>query len=305
MAHVNTRASSSSKATKRRLSVNSDNPVICELCKTKIAESVDILKSGFESLNPFTEKLLSLQNLFTNLVNKAESVQNSIEANLDHINTLNDTLVNFKHAKEEPLQTVLSQNNEDYDFSLNLEGKHVVHPVKPLDCCPTREMEEYTPNFLSVDSRNAIASFLTSLDNKFQSAKNSTIIFGESIANNRMDKSNTQPLSEPLLQCIEQICTKYPNTTRPNSVTVTKCVGPVTDSSLQHATDHYTKPQSLIFKMNIGDSCDINFTNTSSGATVTQRVDDNSLLTISQQSRDFFYAEAIQNLPALKTQSTF
>ena len=152
-----------------------DNPVICELCKTKIVESVDILKSGFESLNPFTEKLLSLPNLFTNLVNKAESVQNSIEANLDHINTLNDALVNFKHAKEEPLQTVLSQNNEDYDFSLNLERKHVVHPVKPRDCCPTREMEEYTPNFLAVDSRNAIASFLTSLDNKFQSAKNNTI----------------------------------------------------------------------------------------------------------------------------------
>ena len=304
MAHVNTRASSSSKATKRRLSVNSDNPVICELCKTKIVESVDILKSGFESLNPFTEKLLSLQNLFTNLVNKAESVQNSIEANLDHMNTLNDTLVNFKHGKEEPLQTVLSQNGKDYDFSLNLEGKHVVHPVKPLDCCPTRGIEEYSPNFLAVDSRNAIGSFLTSLNNKFQSAKNSTIIFGESIANNRMDKSNTQPLSEPLLQYIEQICTKYPDTTRPNSVTVTKCVGPVTGSSLQHATDHYTKPQSLIFKINIGDSCDINFTNTSSGATVTQRVDDNSLLTISQQSRDFLRRN-YPKPPALKTQSIF
>ena len=87
---------------------------------------------------------------------------------------------------------------------------------------------------------------------------------------------------------MEQICTKYPDTTRPNSVTVTKCVGPVTGSSLQHTTNHYTKPQSLIFKINIGDSCDINFTNTSSGATVTQRVDDNSLLMISQQSRDFF-----------------
>ena len=74
---------------------------------------------------------------------------------------------------------------------------------------------------------------------------------------------------------------------RPNSVEVTKYTGQLATTNVYN-NELYTIPQSHIFTINIGDSCDIIFTDEISGTETNHSVSDDSLYVTTQISKDFY-----------------
>ena len=217
----------------------------------------------------------------------------SIKTNTEHIQTLDKAISSFKnsiageHTSKPNSNTTPTTSCEDFEFGYNHEGKHVLLPNKSLESNPTKDMEEYKAEFLPTACRNDLAKFLTSKNSCFESSVNSRLLFGEHPTHQRSDKVKKEPIPKALWDCIDLICSQYPNSVRPNSVEISKYTGHLATTNVDN-NELYTIPQLHIFTINIGDSCDIIFTDKISGTETNHSVSDNSLCVITQISKDFY-----------------
>ena len=290
---MNTRSNTSNSANinKRRPSVSNENTTICDLCRVKIVKSVNELKEKIETITTIPENLTNLQELTNTLLIKTTDIKASIEANTKHIQALEKEVASFKISGPAQDASQLSITHtvkcEVFEFGLNHEGNHVLLPSKALESNPTKEMEEYKAEFLPSSCRNELAKFLTSKNSSFESSGSSHLLFGEQPTHQRSEKAKKEPMPKALLECIDLICSYYPNSGRPNSVEITKYTGNSATPAVCN-NELYTVPQSHIFTINIGDPCDIIFMDRISGTEITHQVSDNSLYVTTQTSKDFY-----------------
>ena len=277
---------------KRRSSVNNESTTICELCKIRIVKSVNELREKVEPITAIPEDLANLNELIKTLSIKTNDFKASIETNTEHIQTIDKAISSFKnsiageHTSQPNSNTTPTTSCEDFEFGYNHEGKHVLLPSKSLESNPAKDMEEYHAEFLPTACRNDIAKFLTSKNSCFESSVNSRLLLGEHPNHQRSDKVKKKPIPKALLDCIDLICSQYPDSVRPNSVEITKYTGHLATTNVDN-NELYTIPQSHIFTINIGDSCDITFTDKIYGTETNHSVSDNSLCVATQISKDF------------------
>ena len=154
---------------------------------------------------------------------------------------------------------------------------------------PMKAVEAYHRKFLPNNLREKVAHLLANNDRNFKDqGTRKTISFGEQFWHQNDNHNKPLPMPPAIQTCIDSICGLYPNADRPNSVTVNKFTG--SNSMLPERSDNewIIKPESLIFTMSLGDSCNVVFTNLSDGSQTSQLTDDSSLLVMSQQSQGFY-----------------
>ena len=263
--------------------------------KQTIDSNEKLIKGLTESLNQLQQStVVQLQS--TNP--KADGHQ-STELNnviIERLSAIEEKLSEFQSPRESStaenfsLPHKASNSSKGALFTIGHDTRRIISHGNPKPTMnPMKAVEAYHREFLPNNLREKVAHLLADNGRNFKDqGTRKTISFGEQFWHQNDNHNKPLPMPPAIQTCIDSICGLYPNADRPNSVTVNKFTG--SNSILPERSDNewIIKPESLIFTMSLGDSCNVVFTNLSDGSQTSQLTDDSSLLVVSQQSQGFY-----------------
>ena len=109
--------------------------------------------------------LSSIEECIKDISHKAETIEESLKKNEDHVVSLNSTINEFKSYKPKDypnFATPMNVNKESSNsfFSVDHQNRRVIKSLPHLSSNPTKHITNYEENFLNSDARSKVCQFL-------------------------------------------------------------------------------------------------------------------------------------------------
>ena len=311
---------------------------ICKICQNAIKLRNSLLESNVDSLigklnaasETFSDSMSQVENLglsirqgTTDINDKWNTINTSINTNRNQLKVISDSIDYFKNDSKAVLSPYIEkisekiaefdkiinetstlprisdcrlQNpslniensvpaiNHNSSFTLGPNNARIIHNIDRLPTNPTIKLSDYTEDFLPDDLRSSVCQFLEEYTAFTDKGSYKSASFGQE------SNKSKNVIPKPMLEVMNLIHDKYSvaNMNHINSIHVSKFVGQSSHREQQNGYIPYLSPDSDIYNIFLGDSSTITFIDNCTNEESQHNACDNIIYTTSVKSQHYW-----------------
>ncbi len=270
-----------------------------KMTSTALIKSLEDIQSGVNSVQDNVNQLCAsdlktqignLQNSVSQLTASKTSHDDINKVHDDILNSINFELHQIVSKQESVIASEISEMKKTLENVMKSSDQRESPNTPSSTEFPGKPYDLSQQNFLDENSKSSLHEFLAANATNFESSNGRHLLyFGEYGYKYSSTGHKPSPIPDEIQQIINKIQEHRPNSTKLNSCLITRYDNGKSICPSHGDDEAFIAPTSDIFTLSIGVTRVMQFDNCQSRATIKVPLCDNSLLSFSRASQDFWH----------------